>query len=98
MDGDSGAPALGVETEDLIRRISTEHEWMRDDLTMFRDARHLPASGDRAAAWASLGRTDRFLHQMLLPHAHAEDRKLYPALAGPLGSPEATAMISRMHP
>ena len=38
-----------------------------------------------------------FLQDTLLPHEDAEDKALYPALAGPLGGPEATATMSRMH-
>jgi heavy metal translocating P-type ATPase len=97
LHGDAGTPALGAKTEDLIRRFSAEHDRMRDDLSMLRDAGHQLASGDRAAALTSLRRADAFLRQTLLPHEHAEDRKLYPALAGPLGSLEATATMSRMH-
>jgi len=33
----------------------------------------------------------------LLPHERAEETQLYPALAGPLGSSEATATMSRTH-
>ncbi len=33
----------------------------------------------------------------MLPHETAEERQLYPALAGPLGSEEATATMSRAH-
>lgn len=97
LHGGSGTPALEAKTEELIRRFSAEHDRMRDDLSMFRDAGQLLASGDRTAALASLRRADAFLHQTLLPHEHDEDRKLYPALARPLGSPEATATMSRMH-
>ncbi|MGB3372966.1 MAG: hemerythrin domain-containing protein, partial [Rhodococcus sp. (in: high G+C Gram-positive bacteria)] len=42
-------------------------------------------------------RVDDFLFETLLPHEQAEDKQLYPALAGPLGSGEATATMSRMH-
>ncbi|MFW3113485.1 heavy metal translocating P-type ATPase [Mycobacterium haemophilum DSM 44634] len=97
LHGDSETPALGAKTEDLIRRFSAEHDRMRDDLSMLRGAGQQLASGDRAAALASLRRADAFLRQTLLPHEHAEDRRLYPALARPLGSPEATATMSRMH-
>jgi hypothetical protein len=45
----------------------------------------------------SLRGTDAFVQHILLPHEHAEDRTLYPALAGPLGSSEATVTMSRMH-
>ena len=33
----------------------------------------------------------------ILPHERAEEAQLYPALAAPLGSPEATAPMSRVH-
>lgn len=38
-----------------------------------------------------------FLVGHLIPHAHAEERALYPVVARILGSPEATATMSRDH-
>lgn len=38
-----------------------------------------------------------FLERHLIPHAGAEDRVLYPAVAQILGSPEATRTMSRDH-
>jgi len=38
-----------------------------------------------------------FLTHMLIPHAYAEDRALYPAVARLMGAPEATATMSRDH-
>jgi hypothetical protein len=49
------------------------------------------------AALVTLRDADGFLQDTLLPHEDAEDSVLYPALARPLGSPEATATMSRMH-
>ena len=54
-------------------------------------------TGDPAEALTALRGADRFVQQTLLPHEHAEERNLYPALARPLGSAEATAAMSRMH-
>ncbi|MGW3472243.1 hemerythrin domain-containing protein [Saccharopolyspora sp. NPDC000995] len=49
-------------------------------------------------ALAALRRTRDFLDQRLVPHEQTEETQLYPALAGPLGSSEATATMSRrMH-
>ncbi|MER5390517.1 hemerythrin domain-containing protein [Saccharopolyspora sp. NPDC002686] len=48
-------------------------------------------------ALASLRRASEFLDQQLFPHEQAEEARLYPALASPLGSPDATATMSRMH-
>lgn len=90
-------PTLTADTQGLIRRFSAEHDLMRADLSLLRDTAHELAVGDRAAALAALRRTDAFVQDTLLPHEHAEDRSLYPALTRPLGSPEATATMSRMH-
>lgn len=38
-----------------------------------------------------------FLRYHLIPHAHAEDQALYPAVAKAMGAPEATATMSRDH-
>ena len=80
-----------------IRRFAAEHEDIRDDLAELRDAARLLVTGDPAEAMTALRRADRFVQQTLLPHEHAEERTLYPALARPLGSAEATASMSRMH-
>jgi heavy metal translocating P-type ATPase len=95
--GAGESPALTADTQALIRRFSAEHEMMRDDLSLLRDTAHQLAVGERISALASLRRADDFVQRTLLPHEHAEDRSLYPALARPLGSPEATATMSRMH-
>jgi heavy metal translocating P-type ATPase len=94
---DPMTPHIDVQTEDLIRRFSAEHDEMRPHLSMLRDIGHLLTSGQRVEGLALLHRADDFLRETLLPHERAEDRALYPALAGPLGSPEATATMSRMH-
>ncbi len=88
---------LGADTVALIRRFSAEHDRMRDDLAMLRDTAQLLVAGTDGEALASLRRADGFVQQTLLPHEHAEDRALYPALARPLGSSEVTATMSRMH-
>ena len=89
-------PALTAGTQGLIRRFSAEHDRMRDDLSVLRDAAHQIGAGDPAAL-DSLRAADTFLQDTLLPHEDAEDSALYPELARPLGSPEATATMSRMH-
>jgi heavy metal translocating P-type ATPase len=94
---DRTAPNVDPATKDLIRRFSAEHDEMRQHLSMLREIGHLLTSGQRTEAVGLLREADDFLRETLLPHEHAEDRKLYPALAGPLGSPEATATMSRMH-
>ncbi len=44
-----------------------------------------------------MARAHAFLTEQLLPHERAEETQLYPALARPLGSGEATATMSRTH-
>lgn len=93
----TGPPPLSRDAEDLVRRFSAEHDQMRDDLSLLRDTAHQVAAGQLAGALVSLRAADSFLQDTLLPHEDAEDSALYPALARPLGSVEATATMSRMH-
>ncbi len=52
---------------------------------------------DETGALARLRAADDLLESTILPHEHAEEALLYPALAKPLGSKEATVTMSRMH-
>ncbi|MFD0788353.1 hemerythrin domain-containing protein, partial [Micromonospora azadirachtae] len=45
----------------------------------------------------ALREVHRRLVEEVLPHEAAEEQRLYPALAGPLGSDEATSTMSREH-
>ncbi|WP_051637387.1 heavy metal translocating P-type ATPase [Rhodococcus sp. UNC363MFTsu5.1] len=94
-----GRPAVDIDprTDAMLVRFSSEHDHMRDELSILRETAELITGGDRGAAHAALRRTDDFLRRTLLPHERAEDTDLYPALARPLGSSEATAPMSRMH-
>jgi hemerythrin-like domain-containing protein len=95
---DRGAtPSLSEDTAALVRRFAGEHDRMRDDLSILREAAHQISAGRRDVALQTLQTADDFLRDTLLPHEDAEDAALYPALAGPLGGPEATATMSRMH-
>ncbi|MCB0931143.1 MAG: cadmium-translocating P-type ATPase [Mycobacterium sp.] len=91
-----GVRPLTPEAEELVRRFAGEHDRMRDDLAVLRDAAQQVTAGEPRAL-ATLQTADTFLQDTLLPHEDAEDSALYPALAGPLGSAEATATMSRMH-
>lgn len=92
-----GTTPLSGDAEAMVRRFAGEHDRMRDDLSILRDAAQQISAGDRVGALHTLRSADTFLRDTLLPHEDAEDAALYPALAGPLGSPEATATMSRMH-
>ncbi len=92
-----GTVRLSRDTQEMLRRFSAEHDRMRDDLSVLRDVAQQVSAGERGAALVTLRAADSFLRDTVLPHEDAEDSALYPALAGPLGSPEATATMSRMH-
>ena len=93
----AATPPLSMDAEQLVRRFAGEHDRMRDDLSVLREAAHHVSAGRPDAALGSLRVADDFLRDTLLPHEDAEDTALYPALAGPLGGSEATATMSRMH-
>ncbi len=79
------------------RRFQGEHEAIRADIEELR------ATADSLGFTTPEAALARALHayQMLLdevaPHERAEERELYPALDRVLGSPEATATMSRGH-
>ena len=98
LRGDHGATVrLDEQTRQMLQRFAGEHDRMRDELSVLRDVAQQVSAGQRGAALVTLRAADRFLQDTLLPHEDAEDSALYPALARPLGSPEATATMSRMH-
>ena len=96
-----GNPAVEVElptdTEQMLRRFAAEHDELRDTIGLLRDVADRLAAGADAAALESLTRAHAFLTERILPHERAEETRLYPALAHPLGSGEATATMSRTH-
>jgi len=96
-----GNPAVAVElpadTEKMLRRFAAEHDELRDTVESLRDAADQLTAGADAAALRSLIRAHALPTDRILPHEHAEETQLYPALARPLGSGEATATMSRTH-
>ncbi len=97
LRGDHVVPPLTPDEADMVLRFAAEHDRMRDDLSILRDTALQVAAGQPDIAMATLRGVDDFLRDTLLPHEDAEDTILYPALARPLGSAEATATMSRMH-
>jgi heavy metal translocating P-type ATPase len=83
--------------EDMLRRFASEHDELRDTIALLRDAADRLAAGSDPAALEALARANAVLTEQILPHERAEETQLYPALAGPLGSGEATATMSRTH-
>ncbi len=96
-----GNPDVGVElsaeTEQMLRRFAGEHDELRETIGLLRDAADSVGAGAGPAALESLTQAQSFLTDRILPHEHAEETQLYPALADPLGSGEATATMSRTH-
>ena len=96
-----GDPALEVElpalTEQLLRRFDAEHDELRDTIGQLRDAADRLAAAPDQSALQAITRAHSLLTDRILPHEHAEETQLYPALAHPLGTGEATATMSRTH-
>ena len=96
-----GNPAVAIElapaTEKMLRRFAAEHDDLRDTVESLRETADQLVAGADAAALQSLTRVHGFLTDRILPHEKAEETGLYPALARPLGSGEATATMSRTH-
>jgi heavy metal translocating P-type ATPase len=88
---------LPNQTQEMLRRFAIEHDQLRDTLGLLRDAADRVVAGADSAAVAAVARAHRFLTDEILPHEQAEETELYPALAHPLGSGEATATMSRTH-
>ncbi|MEU4381692.1 heavy metal translocating P-type ATPase [Micromonospora echinofusca] len=85
-------------TRELLDRYAAEHGGVRDVLAALRDTADLVATApDAPQCLPALRGTHRRLTGEVLPHEAAEERQLYPALADPLGSAEATSTMSRAH-
>lgn len=88
---------LPADTDQMLRRFDAEHDELRDTIGLIREAAdRLVAAPDQSALQA-ITRVHTLLTERILPHEHAEEIQLYPALAHPLGSGEATATMSRTH-
>lgn len=90
-------PALTPAAEALIHRFAAEHDNLQDVLDAVRDAADRLSDTPGPNALAAVEETHHLLTERLLPHEHAEEHQLYPALAPTLGGPEATATMSRAH-
>ncbi|MFC8298753.1 heavy metal translocating P-type ATPase [Micromonospora orduensis] len=85
-------------TRELLARFDAEHEAVRGVLAGLRDTADLVATDPTSPrCLPALRETHHLLTARVLPHEAAEERQLYPALAEPLGSGEATSTMSRAH-
>lgn len=98
LRGDPAAEVdLPARTERMLRRFDAEHDELRDAIGLLRDAADCLAAAPDNAALQAITRAYALLTDRVLPHERAEETQLYPALAHPLGSNEATATMSRTH-
>lgn len=88
---------LPVQTERMLRRFDAEHDELRETIGMLRDAADSLVVAPNQSALQAITRAHRLLVERILPHERAEESQLYPALAYPLGTGEATATMSRTH-
>ncbi|MFE2752301.1 heavy metal translocating P-type ATPase [Actinosynnema sp. NPDC059335] len=86
-----------AEADRLLHRFAREHDDLIQVRAMVRRAADALADGVGPGTDALLRDTYRLLTDRLLPHEHAEDTTLYPALAGLLGGSEGTLTMSRGH-
>jgi heavy metal translocating P-type ATPase len=88
---------LSATTEQMLRRFDAEHDELRDAIGLLRDAADRLAAAPDQSALQEITRAHTLLTDRILPHEQAEETQLYPALAHPLGTGEATATMSRTH-
>ena len=90
-------PVLTPTAEDLVHRFAAEHDDLREVVEAVRTAADRLSGAPEEQARAAVEHVHRLLTDRLLPHEHAEEHQLYPALADSLGGPETTATMSRAH-
>ncbi len=90
-------PVLTPTAEDLVHRFAAEHDDLREVVEAVRTAADRLSGAPEEEAREAVEHVHRLLTDRLLPHEHAEERQLYPALADSLGGPETTATMSRAH-
>ncbi|MBC6462218.1 heavy metal translocating P-type ATPase [Actinomadura sp. HBU206391] len=88
---------LDAGTEALLRRFDQEHAWLRPSLENIRATADALADSPGPTALRRLREIHRFLIDDVMPHEHAEEVRLYPAVERALGSPEVTTTMSRAH-
>jgi phosphoserine phosphatase/iron-sulfur cluster repair protein YtfE (RIC family) len=81
----------------LSRRFQAEHRAIKADVEELRAAADCIGVLDPADAMARVRRVHRMMVGDVAPHEQAEEREFYPELDRMLGSPAATATMSRAH-
>jgi hypothetical protein len=80
-----------------MQQFATEHQALHDALSRLHStADHIATDPDAPERVTELRDTHRRLAEQVLAHEDAEEHRLYPAMATPLGG-EATGTMSRTH-
>jgi iron-sulfur cluster repair protein YtfE (RIC family) len=81
----------------LTQPLRDEHQELLPQIGQLRVVADLVGAVPTAELRPRLAAIYQFLTQHLIPHAHAEDRALYPLVAEAMGAPQATATMRRDH-
>ncbi|MEU7767735.1 heavy metal translocating P-type ATPase [Nocardia sp. NPDC049190] len=81
----------------LVARFAREHEGLHAARASVRDAADALGDGPGPIADAAVRRALELLAEYVVPHEHAEEAELYPALSNYLDDPEALVTMSREH-
>jgi iron-sulfur cluster repair protein YtfE (RIC family) len=81
----------------ITEPLREEHRRLLPHVQQLRELADAVGDTPGSALLEGVERAHAFITQHLLPHAEAEDRVLYPAVARLMGAPEATRTMSRDH-
>jgi hemerythrin-like domain-containing protein len=79
----------------LAEALRAEHRGLRPHIEALREAGDSVGEVSLESLRRGVDQAHEFLAHHLIPHAQAEERALYPAVAKAMGTAEATATISR---
>jgi len=82
---------------ELTRRFSADHRVLRPDVERLRTVADALGVVPAPKALALVHEVHRMLVEEIEPHEQAEERQLYPILAGILGGTDPTGTMSRAH-
>ncbi len=81
----------------ITQPLRDEHKELYPHVETLRLAADAVNESLTSSAHARIEDAYQFLTRQLIPHAQAEDKALYPAVQKAMGSPQATATMSRDH-
>ncbi|MEV6426400.1 heavy metal translocating P-type ATPase [Nocardia sp. NPDC051463] len=90
-----GRPTAAIDP--LVARFTREHGGLHAARASVRQAADALSQGPGVGTDAAVRRAFDLLVEHILPHEHAEESELYPALAAYLRDPEAMVTMSREH-